>query len=75
MDLRRDLDALAAIYGTTGNWNEPESMRARVDDKEVEQLLKRIEKRADQFRKSLDKALDQSTMDDSTAPKTTSTSS
>lgn len=65
MDLRRDLDVLASIYGTTGNWTEPESMRARVDDEQVEQLLKRIEKRADQFRKSLDAALDESAMDDS----------
>ena len=64
-DLRRDLDDLAGVYGVTGHWTVPGTSLARVDDKEVEQLLKRIDKGADQFRKSLDKALDHSTMDGS----------
>ncbi len=66
-DLRQDLDQLAYVYGVTGNWTLSGSRAARADDKEVEQLLKRIEKGADQFRKSLDEALDDSAIDDSTA--------
>lgn len=66
-DLRQDLDQLAYVYGVTANWTLSASMAARADDKEVEQLLKRIEKGADQFRNSLDKALDDSAIDDSTA--------
>ncbi|HSF14925.1 MAG TPA: hypothetical protein VLK65_05185 [Vicinamibacteria bacterium] len=65
VDLRRDLDDLAAVYGVTGHWAVPGTSVARVDDKQVEQLLKRIDNGADQFRKSLDKALDHSTMDGS----------
>ena len=65
-DLRQDLDELAHVYGVTGNWTFSGNMPARADDKQVEQLLKQIEKGADQFRKSLDKALDRSTIDDST---------
>jgi len=65
-DLRQDLDQLAHVYGVTWNWTSG-NMPARADDNEVEQLLKQIEKGADQFRKSLDKALDHSVMDGSTA--------
>jgi len=65
-DLRQDLDQLAHVYGVTWNWTSG-NMPARADDNEVEQLLKQIEKGADQFRKSLDKALDHSAMDGSTA--------
>jgi len=65
-DLRQDLDQLAHVYGVTWNWTSG-NMPARADDKQVEQLLKQIEKGADQFRKSLDKALDHSAMDGSTA--------
>jgi len=66
-DLRRDLDELARAYGATGNWTVSGNMPARVDDKQVGQLLKRIEERADLFRKSLDKALDHSAIDDAAA--------
>jgi len=66
-DLRQDLDQLAHVYGVTWNWTFSGNMPARADDKQVEQLLKRIEKGADQFSKSLDKALDHSAIDDSTA--------
>jgi YMGG-like Gly-zipper len=65
--LRGDLDQLARVYGVTESWTFSGNTTARVDDKEVEQLLKRIEQGADQFRKSLDKALDDSAIDDSTA--------
>lgn len=66
-DLRQDLDELAHVYGVTGNWTFSGNRPARADDKQVGQLLKRIEKGAKQFRKSLDKALDQSAIDGSTA--------
>jgi hypothetical protein len=66
-DLRQDLDQLAHVYGVTWNWTSSGNAPDRADDNEVEQLLKRIDEGADQFRKSLDKALDQSTIDDSTA--------
>ena len=65
-DLRQDLDQLAHVYGVTWNWTSG-NMPGRADDKQVEQLLKQIEKGADQFRKSLDKALDDSAIDDSKA--------
>jgi DNA-binding TFAR19-related protein (PDSD5 family) len=66
-DLRQDLDQLAHVYGVTWNWSFSENVRDRVDDKQVVQLLKRIEKEADQFRKSLDEALDRSAIDGSKA--------
>ena len=66
-DLRRDLDELARVYGITRNWTVSGNNPARVDDKQVGQLLKQIEKGADQFRKSLDKALDHGAIDGSAA--------
>lgn len=66
-DLRRDLDELARIYGAAGNWASSGNVAARVNDKEVGQLLKRIDKGADNFRKSLDKALNRSAIDGSKA--------
>jgi hypothetical protein len=66
-DLRRDLDELAGVYGVTGNWTSSGNKASRVNDEQVGQLLKRIENGADQFRKSLDKALDDSAFHDSTA--------
>lgn len=65
--LRQDLNQLAHVYGVTWNRTFSGTTPDRADDKQVEQLLKRIEKGADQFRRSLDKALDHSTIDDSTA--------
>jgi hypothetical protein len=65
--LRGDMDELARVYGVTESWTFSGNTTARVDDKEVGQLLKRIEQGADQFRKSLDKALDDSGIDDSKA--------
>jgi len=59
-DLRRDLDGLARAHGVTWNWTGSENMPSRVDDQQVKQLLTRIKKEADQFRGSLDKALDRS---------------
>jgi len=66
-DLRQDLNQLAHVYGVTRNWTFSGNTPARADDKQVEQLLKQIEKGAEQFRKSLDKALDDSAIDDSIA--------
>ena len=63
--LRGDLDELARVYGVTESWTFSGSTTPRVDDKGVGQLLKRIEQGADKFRKSLDKALDDSAIDDS----------
>ncbi len=59
-DLRRELDGLARAYGVTWNWTGSGNRPSRVGDEQVDQLLARIRKEADQFRKSLDKALDRS---------------
>ena len=66
-DLRQDLDQLAHVYGVTSNWAYSGNMPARADDRQVEQLLKRIEEGADQFRGSLVWALDESPRDTATA--------
>lgn len=56
-DLRRDLDELARAYGVTWNRTGSQNMRSGVNDPQVEQLLKRTTRDADQFRRSLDQAL------------------
>jgi DNA-binding TFAR19-related protein (PDSD5 family) len=59
--LRLDMSDLARAYGITWNWNAAsQTMPARVDDKQVEQLLKQIGKKADNFDKGLDRAFDRS---------------
>jgi hypothetical protein len=57
-DLRQDLDQLAYLYDVTWTWTRFGNMPDGLDDEQLEQLLQRIAKGAHQFRKSLDKALD-----------------
>jgi len=63
--LRLDLDALARGHGVAWSWTGSRNGTSRVDDQQVKQLLARIKKEADQFRGSLDKALDRSRLDGS----------
>ncbi len=62
--LRRDLDELARAYGVAWDWTSNRTA-SRVNDQQVEQLLKQIEKNADQFRRSLDQALNRSRIEGS----------
>jgi len=65
--LRANLDELAQAYNVTWRWNG-DSTRGplgsdipyRLSDKEVEQIIHRIENESDKFRSSLDSALDKS---------------
>ncbi|MGE5814906.1 MAG: YMGG-like glycine zipper-containing protein [Acidobacteriota bacterium] len=64
--LRWDMNDLARAYGITWNWRATsQNIPSRVDDKQVEQLLKQIGKKADNFDKGLDRAFDGSRIDDS----------
>ena len=63
--LRQDLDGLARAHGVAWNWTGSANGPARVDDKQVKQLLTRTKKDADQFRGSLDKALNRNRLDGS----------
>ena len=64
--LRSDLDRLAEAYNVTWGWAgySPRPVASdipyRLSDKEVEQIIHRIETQADKFRSSLDTALDKS---------------
>lgn len=63
--LRLDMNELARAYGITWNWNAAsQTTPARVDDKQVEQLLKQIGKKADTFDTGLDRAFDRSRIAD-----------
>ena len=64
-DLRRDLDGLARAHGLAWNWADTGNGASRASDQQVKQLLARLKKESDQFRKSLDKALDGSRLDGS----------
>ena len=68
--LKANLDELAQAYNVTWRWGiysplgSPVSdVPYRPNDKEVEQIIHRIEKQSDQFRGSLDSALDKSRID------------
>ncbi|HXG83609.1 MAG TPA: YMGG-like glycine zipper-containing protein [Pyrinomonadaceae bacterium] len=69
--LRGDLQRLATAYNVAFNWNGrilPPSVVAvqrayRVNDSQVETLLRRVETKSDRFRTSLDRALDRSRLD------------
>ncbi|HXG85161.1 MAG TPA: hypothetical protein VNI84_14165 [Pyrinomonadaceae bacterium] len=69
--LRGDLQRLATAYNVAFNWNGrvlPPSVVAvqrayRVNDSQVETLLRRVETKSDTFRTSLDRALDRSRLD------------
>ena len=63
--LRADLDRLASSYNVSWRWGEEvgpvvSNLPYRLTDKEVEQLIRRIESQSDTFRHSLDSALDRS---------------
>jgi hypothetical protein len=60
MQLRGDLNQLAQAYNVHWNWMAGMTTPYRVNDKEVKNLLERIERKADPFRKHLDTALDRS---------------
>jgi len=67
--LRADLELLANAYNITWQWGGEfrtpplVELPYRVSDKQVEELIHRIETQSDVFRKSLDSALDQSRLD------------
>lgn len=68
--LKANLDELAQAYDVSWRWNayspigSPVSEEPyRPNDKEVEQIIHRIETQSDQFRGSLDSALDESRID------------
>ena len=71
--LRADLDQLAVAFSVSWRWGslgpalpgpaEVGPLPYRVSDKEVEQIIHRVESQSDVFRKSLDRALDKSRFD------------
>jgi cytochrome c556 len=63
--VRRDLDQLAGAYGVASNWTRAQNAPSRLNDEQVKQLLTRTKKNADQFRQSLDQALNRSRIDGS----------
>jgi hypothetical protein len=63
--LRGDLDELARAYGVTWNWTGPQNVPSRLNDQQVKELLTLTKKNADEFRQSLDRALDRSRIDGS----------
>ena len=65
--LRANLDELAQAYNVTWRWGRDSAsgpldsdLPYRLSDKEVEQIIHRIENESDKFRSSLDSALDKS---------------
>ncbi len=67
--LRSDLELLASAYNISWRWGgelrTPPFAEApyRISDKEVEDVIHRLESQSDKFRKSLDRALDKSRFD------------
>jgi predicted glycoside hydrolase/deacetylase ChbG (UPF0249 family) len=67
--LRSDLELLAAAYNISWRWGGEFRMSPfadapyRISDKEVEDVIHRLESQSDKFRKSLDSALDKSRFD------------
>ena len=70
--LKTNLDELAAAFNVSPRWagyrNYPTATAVsdvpyRISDKEVEQIIHRIEKQSDRFRSALDAALDKSRLD------------
>lgn len=67
--LRTDLELLASAYNISWEWGRewrtPPFVDPpyRINDKQVEELIHRIESQSDVFRKNLDSALDQSRLD------------
>lgn len=69
LNTKSDLDRLADAYSVRWIWDgtypptRGETLPARINDRQVERLLRAVEKDADAFRKSLDRALDRSPLD------------
>ena len=63
--LRGHLDQLAAAYNVAWGWDGVSNAPERATEKDVKNLLARLEKDADRFRSSLDAALDKSRFDGS----------
>jgi len=65
--LRSDLEQLGAAYNISWRWGNPPFVDTpspyRVSDRQVEEIIHRIESQSDEFRKSLDRALDKSRLD------------
>jgi hypothetical protein len=66
--LKTDLSELAGAYNVGWHWDGYTTgamyqVPYRVSDKEVEQIIRRIEKQSDKFRSELDSALDKSRLD------------
>ncbi|HEY6118547.1 MAG TPA: hypothetical protein VIV66_01245 [Pyrinomonadaceae bacterium] len=67
--LRADLELLANAYNTSWQWGRDwrtppfVELPYRISDKQVEEIIHRIESQSDAFRKSLDRALDKSRLD------------
>jgi hypothetical protein len=70
--LKTNLDELAAAFNVNPQWavyrNYPTATAVsdvpyRISDREVEQIIRRIEKQSDRFRSALDAALDKSRLD------------
>jgi len=64
--LRLDMNDLARAYGITWSWSAASrNTPARIDDRQVQQLLTQIGQKADRFDASLDRAFDRSGINDS----------
>ncbi len=67
--LRGDLELLANAYNISWQWSAEgrtppfADLPYRISDKQVEEIIHRIESQSDEFRKSLDRALDKSRLD------------
>ena len=67
--LRADLELLANAYNISWQWGREwrtppfVELPYRISDKQVEEIIHRIESQSDVFRKSLDRALDKSRLD------------
>ena len=67
--LRADLGLLSNAYNVSWQWGgelgtpPTVDLPYRVSDKQVEEIIHRIESQSDEFRKSLDRALDKSRLD------------
>jgi DNA repair exonuclease SbcCD ATPase subunit len=66
--LRMDLNDLARLYNVTWVWPGVAATRPyRVNDQQMESLLKRLEERSDNFRAALKSSLEQTRFDDTKA--------
>ena len=68
--LRSNLEQLAEVYSVSWRWDVPAAVGVtiagvpfRINDKEVERILRNLERQSDRFRASLDAALDRSRLD------------